>query len=96
MRALNSSEEQNQQEYTNRSHERLRKEHALQSRQQPKELKVKEMEIRKQYRAAMKTQTIQYKALDRQMKETMARDEYRDLVSLPLLGEHSPSLSPYR
>jgi thousand and one amino acid protein kinase len=78
LRAQHSTEEQNQQEYTARATESMRKKHAVQSRNHPKELKAKEAQIRKQFRQAMKTQTLQFKLLDKQMREALGRDEYRE------------------
>jgi thousand and one amino acid protein kinase len=55
------SETNNQKEYNRRAMEEMKKHHALQSKQQPRELKQKETQIRKQFRQAVKIQARQFK-----------------------------------
>lgn len=118
------SELQNQQDYTRRAQDDLRKRHALQAKQQPKDLKVsncfcdfysltggvaiislwgsestltlrsllaindscflfqqKELQIRQQFRQAVKTQTRQYKLLKMQLLQQLPKDEHRDVMA---------------
>lgn len=67
MKKQHQTELQNQREYMERQERELQKRHVLQLRQMPRSLKEKEMQIKKQFREAIKTQERQYKAL----KETL-------------------------
>lgn len=49
----------NQKEYNNKQLNDLHKKHALEVKQQPKSLKQKELQIRRQFRETCKTQTLQ-------------------------------------
>ncbi|PAV63512.1 hypothetical protein WR25_07685 isoform A [Diploscapter pachys] len=73
------AESTNQNDYNKRMIDELRRKHALQSRQQPKELKLKEQQIRKQYRQAVKIQTRQFKLWQTQMLQAAPRDEQREI-----------------
>uniref|UniRef100_A0A915CUD8 non-specific serine/threonine protein kinase n=1 Tax=Ditylenchus dipsaci TaxID=166011 RepID=A0A915CUD8_9BILA len=75
------SEINNQQDYNKRAMEDLRKQHALQSKQQPRELRNKETQIRKQFRQAVKIQTRQFKAYQTQMVNTVPREEQKELLN---------------
>ncbi|CAD6197439.1 unnamed protein product [Caenorhabditis auriculariae] len=86
------SETANQNEYTRRLTEELRKKHALQSRQQPRDLKLKEQQIRKQYRQAVKTQTRQFKLWQTQLLQSVAREEQKE-VSARLKEEQTRKLA---
>ncbi|XP_058062401.1 serine/threonine-protein kinase Tao [Anopheles bellator] len=74
------SELRNQKEYMDRAERDLLRRHALELKQQPKSLKQKELQIRKQFRETCKTQTIQYKALKRQILQTTPRDEQKAVI----------------
>ncbi|VDN01424.1 unnamed protein product [Thelazia callipaeda] len=72
------AETSNQLQYNQRITDETMKRHALQSKQQPKELKVKELQIRKQYRQAVKTQLRQSKLL--QVLSSTPKEEHRDMI----------------
>lgn len=74
------TELQHQQDYADRAHNDLRKRHASQLRQQPKSLKLKEMQIRKQFRETCKTQTRQYKVLKNQVLSTTSKEEQKSVI----------------
>ncbi|XP_060561301.1 serine/threonine-protein kinase TAO1-like [Ruditapes philippinarum] len=57
------TERQNQQNYNLKAEQDLRKKHALEQKQQPRSLRQKELQIRRQFHEAVKTQQKQYKAL---------------------------------
>lgn len=78
---LHEAESTNQTDYMKRTTEELRKKHTLQSRQQPRELKVKEAQIRKQYRQAVKTQTKQFKLLQTQILAETPREEQKEVAA---------------
>lgn len=59
IRNQHSIELANQQEYIDRRMKELHKKHAMEVKQQPKSLKQKELQIRKQFRETCKTQTLQ-------------------------------------
>ena len=59
----NQEELANQGDYTLRAERELKQRHSTESRQMPKNLKLKEQDIRKQFRDAVRTQTKQYKLL---------------------------------
>uniref|UniRef100_A0A182JJM4 non-specific serine/threonine protein kinase n=1 Tax=Anopheles atroparvus TaxID=41427 RepID=A0A182JJM4_ANOAO len=74
------SELRNQKEYMDRAERELLRRHALELKQQPKSLKQKELQIRKQFRETCKTQTIQYKALKRQVLQTTPKEEQKAVI----------------
>ncbi|CAJ0943003.1 unnamed protein product, partial [Mesorhabditis belari] len=74
------AERGNQENYTRRLKEELRRKHAQQSKQQPKEIKAKEAQIRKQYRQAVKTQTRQFKIYHTQMLQSANALETKELT----------------
>jgi len=74
------TELQHQQDYSDRAHNDLRKRHASQLRQQPKSLKQKETQIRKQFRETCKTQTRQYKVLKNQVLSTTSKEEQKGVI----------------
>ncbi|XP_053679984.1 serine/threonine-protein kinase Tao [Anopheles nili] len=74
------SELRNQKEYMDRAERELLRRHALELKQQPKSLKQKELQIRKQFRETCKTQTIQYKALKRQILQTTPKEEQKTVI----------------
>uniref|UniRef100_A0A914H0F4 non-specific serine/threonine protein kinase n=1 Tax=Globodera rostochiensis TaxID=31243 RepID=A0A914H0F4_GLORO len=70
-----------QTDFNKRALEQKTKEHALQSKQQPRELKGKEAIIRKQFRQAVKIQTRQFKAYQAQMLQMAPREEHKELLN---------------
>ncbi|XP_053660465.1 serine/threonine-protein kinase Tao isoform X2 [Anopheles marshallii] len=74
------SELRNQKEYMDRAERELLRRHALELKQQPKSLKQKELQIRKQFRETCKTQTIQYKALKRQILQTTPKEDQKAVI----------------
>ncbi|KAL3091356.1 hypothetical protein niasHS_007149 [Heterodera schachtii] len=70
-----------QKDFNRRALEQKTKEHAMQSKQQPRELKAKETIIRKQFRQAVKIQTRQFKAYQSQMLQMAPREEHRELLN---------------
>jgi thousand and one amino acid protein kinase len=79
-----------------RAESELKKKHALELKQQPKSLKQKEVQIRKQFRDTCKIQTVQYKALKSQILQNTPKDEQKVVIKklkeeqrrkLALLGE---------
>lgn len=67
-------------EYNKRVEMELRKKHLFELKMQPKTLKAREMHIKKQYRNAIKTQTLQYKALQKQILEKTPREKHKELT----------------
>lgn len=63
MKKQHEEELANQGDYTLRAERELKQRHSTESRQMPKNLKLKEQDIRKQFRDAVRTQTKQYKLL---------------------------------
>ncbi len=59
IRKQHNTELSNQNEYIAKQLSELHKKHALEVKQQPKSLKAKEVQIRKQFRETCKTQTLQ-------------------------------------
>ncbi|EFO25500.1 STE/STE20/TAO protein kinase [Loa loa] len=74
------AETSNQLQYNQRVTDETVKRHALQSKQQPKELKAKELQIRKQYRQAVKTQLRQSKLLQAQVLSCTPKEEHREMI----------------
>ncbi|XP_048581800.1 serine/threonine-protein kinase TAO1 isoform X2 [Nematostella vectensis] len=70
----------NQMEYNKQAELELRKKHLSELKQQPKTLKQHEIRIKKQYRDAIRIQTLQYKALQKQILERTPRDQHKDMI----------------
>ncbi|XP_037754736.1 serine/threonine-protein kinase TAO2 isoform X6 [Chelonia mydas] len=70
----------NQLEYNKRREQELRQKHAMEVRQQPKSLKSKELQIKKQFQDTCKIQTRQYKALRNHLLETTAKSEHKGIL----------------
>uniref|UniRef100_A0A8C4MB29 Serine/threonine-protein kinase TAO2 n=1 Tax=Equus asinus asinus TaxID=83772 RepID=A0A8C4MB29_EQUAS len=70
----------NQLEYNKRREQELRQKHAAQVRQQPKSLKSKELQIKKQFQETCKIQTRQYKALRAHLLETTPKAQHKSLL----------------
>uniref|UniRef100_A0AC35G3F2 Protein kinase domain-containing protein n=1 Tax=Panagrolaimus sp. PS1159 TaxID=55785 RepID=A0AC35G3F2_9BILA len=82
------SELNNQNDYTRRTLDDLKKTHALQSKQQPRELKAKEQQIRKQCRQTCKTQARQFKAYQAQLIQSVPREEQKELINKLKAEQH--------
>ncbi|CAJ0578464.1 unnamed protein product, partial [Mesorhabditis spiculigera] len=74
------AEKQNQAEYTNKVQEELRRTQAQQTKKRPRELKLKENEIRKQYRQAVKIQAQQFKLYSQEVLRTALPHEAKELT----------------
>ncbi|XP_022096284.1 serine/threonine-protein kinase TAO1-like isoform X3 [Acanthaster planci] len=70
----------NQGEYNKRAQRDLRKRHGLETKQQPKNLKIKEQSIKKQYHDACKIQMKQFKALQTQVLQNTAREKQKSVA----------------
>ncbi|XP_064355568.1 serine/threonine-protein kinase TAO2 isoform X2 [Dromaius novaehollandiae] len=70
----------NQREYNKRREQELRQKHAAEVRQQPKSLRSKELQIKKQFQDTCKIQTRQYKALRAHLLESTAKSEHKALL----------------
>ncbi|GMT21143.1 hypothetical protein PFISCL1PPCAC_12440, partial [Pristionchus fissidentatus] len=91
-RSQHEEEARMQREYEKRTSDELMKRHALQSKQQPRELKLKEAMIRKQYRQAVKTQTRQFKVWTTQLLAAASKEEQRE-ISIRLKEEQKRKLA---
>uniref|UniRef100_A0A7N8WTL6 non-specific serine/threonine protein kinase n=1 Tax=Mastacembelus armatus TaxID=205130 RepID=A0A7N8WTL6_9TELE len=80
IRLQHQTELTNQQEYNKRRERELRRKHVMEVRQQPKSLKSKELQIKKQFQDTCKIQTRQYKALRNHLLETTPRSEHKALL----------------
>ncbi|XP_061637059.1 serine/threonine-protein kinase TAO1 isoform X2 [Phyllopteryx taeniolatus] len=77
IRLQHQTELTNQQEYNKRRERELRRKHVMEVRQQPKSLKSKELQIKKQFQDTCKIQTRQYKALRNHLLETTPKSEHK-------------------
>ncbi|VDN53608.1 unnamed protein product [Dracunculus medinensis] len=80
MEIQHEAETSNQIQYNQRVTDELNKRHTLKSKQQPKELKAKELMIRKQYRQAVKIQLRQSKILQQQVLSSIPKEEHREMI----------------
>ncbi|XP_043942262.1 serine/threonine-protein kinase TAO2 [Protopterus annectens] len=80
IRLQHQTELTNQLEYNKRREQELRQKHAMEVRQQPKSLKSKEMQIKKQFQDTCKIQTRQYKALRNHLLETTPKSEHKAIL----------------
>uniref|UniRef100_A0A671LYT5 non-specific serine/threonine protein kinase n=1 Tax=Sinocyclocheilus anshuiensis TaxID=1608454 RepID=A0A671LYT5_9TELE len=80
IRTQHQSELANQMEYNKRREQELRQKHAVEVRQQPKSLKTKELQIKRQFQDTCKIQTRQYKALRNHLLETTAKSEHKTVL----------------
>lgn len=96
IRKQHNTELSNQNEYIAKQLSELHKKHALEVKQQPKSLKAKEVQIRKQFRETCKTQTLQYKAWKEQILSSTPKEEQKMVIKrlkdeqvrkLQMLGE---------
>ncbi|KYO39051.1 hypothetical protein Y1Q_0017441 [Alligator mississippiensis] len=79
-RLQHQTELSNQLEYNKRREQELRQKHAAEVRQQPKSLKAKELQIKKQFQDTCKIQTRQYKALRAHLLDGTAKAEHKALL----------------
>ncbi|CAL8353342.1 unnamed protein product [Lota lota] len=79
-RLQHQTELTNQQEYNKRRERELRRKHVMEVRQQPKSLKSKELQIKKQFQDTCKIQTRQYKALRNHLLETTPKAEHKAVL----------------
>ncbi|XP_063059181.1 serine/threonine-protein kinase TAO1-like [Engraulis encrasicolus] len=80
IRLQHQTELTNQLEYNKRRERELRRKHVMEVRQQPKSLKSKEMQIKKQFQDTCKIQTRQYKALRNHLLETQPKSEHKAVL----------------
>uniref|UniRef100_A0A665TGH3 non-specific serine/threonine protein kinase n=1 Tax=Echeneis naucrates TaxID=173247 RepID=A0A665TGH3_ECHNA len=80
IRLQHQTELTNQQEYNKRRERELRRKHVMEVRQQPKSLKSKELQIKKQFQDTCKIQTRQYKALRNHRLETTPKSEHKAVL----------------
>ncbi|MCJ8740101.1 hypothetical protein PDJAM_G00054910 [Pangasius djambal] len=80
IRLQHQTELTNQIEYNKRRERELRRKHVMEVRQQPKSLKPKEIQIKKQFQETCKIQTRQYKALKNQLLESTPKTEHKTML----------------
>uniref|UniRef100_A0AAY4CF42 non-specific serine/threonine protein kinase n=1 Tax=Denticeps clupeoides TaxID=299321 RepID=A0AAY4CF42_9TELE len=80
IRTQHQSELTNQMEYNKRREQELRQKHAVEVRQQPKSLKTKELQIKRQFQDTCKIQTRQYKALRNHLLETTPKADHKAVL----------------
>uniref|UniRef100_UPI003AAF636E serine/threonine-protein kinase TAO1 isoform X2 n=1 Tax=Centroberyx gerrardi TaxID=166262 RepID=UPI003AAF636E len=80
IRTQHQTELTNQLEYNKRRERELRRKHVMEVRQQPKSLKSKELQIKKQFQDTCKTQTRQYKALRNHLLETTPKADHKAVL----------------
>uniref|UniRef100_A0A667XFN0 non-specific serine/threonine protein kinase n=1 Tax=Myripristis murdjan TaxID=586833 RepID=A0A667XFN0_9TELE len=80
IRTQHQTELTNQLEYNKRRERELRRKHVMEVRQQPKSLKSKELQIKKQFQDTCKTQTRQYKALRNHLLETTPKSDHKAVL----------------
>ncbi|XP_045597320.1 serine/threonine-protein kinase Tao isoform X4 [Procambarus clarkii] len=80
MNKQHQTELSSQHEYMKRVERDLRKKHALQQKQQPKSLKQKEIEIRRQFRDTINIQRQQYKEYKAQILAKTPKEDQRAII----------------
>ncbi|XP_029957390.1 serine/threonine-protein kinase TAO1 isoform X2 [Salarias fasciatus] len=80
IRTQHQTELTNQLEYNKRRERELRRKHVMEVRLQPKSLKSKELQIKKQFQETCKTQTRQYKALRNHLLETTPKSDHKAVL----------------
>lgn len=100
LRKQHQTEKENQQEYNSQQLRDLKRRHGTQVKQQPKSLKLKEGQIRRQFQDTVKIQQRQYKALKEQILQTTPKLEQKAVIKklkeekmrkLAMLGEQYES-----
>uniref|UniRef100_A0AAV2KKX6 non-specific serine/threonine protein kinase n=1 Tax=Knipowitschia caucasica TaxID=637954 RepID=A0AAV2KKX6_KNICA len=67
-------------EYNKRREQELRQKHSVEVRQQPKSLKTKELQIKRQFQETCKIQTRQYKALRNHLLESTPKVDHKAVL----------------
>ncbi|KAL4658350.1 serine/threonine-protein kinase TAO2-like [Arapaima gigas] len=80
IRTQHQTELTNQLEYNKRREQELRQKHAMEVRQQPKSLKSKELQIKRQFQDTCKIQTRQYKALRNHLLESTPKADHKAVL----------------
>ncbi|XP_019909244.2 serine/threonine-protein kinase TAO3 [Esox lucius] len=80
IRLQHQTELENQEEYNGRRQRELHRKHALEQRQQPRNLKMLEMQIKKQFQDTCKVQNKQYKALRNHQLEVSPKSEHKAIL----------------
>ncbi|XP_033840133.1 serine/threonine-protein kinase TAO2 isoform X2 [Periophthalmus magnuspinnatus] len=80
IRTQHQTELTNQMEYNKRREQELRQKHAMEVRQQPKSLKSKELQIKRQFQDTCKIQTRQYKALRNHLLENTPKADHKAVL----------------
>ncbi|KAL0973228.1 hypothetical protein UPYG_G00200700 [Umbra pygmaea] len=80
IRLQHQTELTNQHEYNKRRERELRRKHVMEVRQQPKSLKSKELQIKKQFQDTCKIQTRQYKALRNHLLESTPKADHKAVL----------------
>ncbi|XP_035037582.1 serine/threonine-protein kinase TAO2 isoform X2 [Hippoglossus stenolepis] len=80
IRTQHQTELTNQMEYNNRREQELRQKHTMEVRQQPKSLKSKELQIKRQFQETCKIQTRQYKALRNHLLESTPKSDHKAVL----------------
>ncbi|XP_017550396.1 serine/threonine-protein kinase TAO1 [Pygocentrus nattereri] len=80
IRLQHQTELNNQMEYNKRRERELRRKHVMEVRQQPKSLKSKELQIKKQFQDTCKIQTRQYKALRNHLLENTPKSDHKTML----------------
>uniref|UniRef100_A0A671YH74 non-specific serine/threonine protein kinase n=1 Tax=Sparus aurata TaxID=8175 RepID=A0A671YH74_SPAAU len=80
IRTQHQTELTNQMEYNKRREQELRQKHAVEVRQQPKSLKSKELQIKRQFQDTCKIQTRQYKALRNHLLENTPKSDHKAVL----------------
>uniref|UniRef100_A0A9J8B5L0 non-specific serine/threonine protein kinase n=1 Tax=Cyprinus carpio carpio TaxID=630221 RepID=A0A9J8B5L0_CYPCA len=80
IRTQHQTELTNQMEYNNRREQELRQKHAVEVRQQPKSLRSKELQIKRQFQDTCKIQTRQYKALRNHLLENTPKSDHKAVL----------------
>uniref|UniRef100_A0A4W4DWR4 Serine/threonine-protein kinase TAO2 n=1 Tax=Electrophorus electricus TaxID=8005 RepID=A0A4W4DWR4_ELEEL len=80
IRTQHQSELANQMDYNKRREQELRQKHSVEARQQPKSLKTKELQIKRQFQDTCKIQTRQYKALRNHLLESTPKADHKAVL----------------
>uniref|UniRef100_A0A1A7Y582 non-specific serine/threonine protein kinase n=2 Tax=Iconisemion striatum TaxID=60296 RepID=A0A1A7Y582_9TELE len=80
MRLQHQTELENQEEYNSRRQTELHRKHTLEQRQQPRNLKTLEMQIKKQFQDTCKVQNKQYKALRNHQLEVSPKGDHKTIL----------------
>uniref|UniRef100_A0A3P8SUF3 non-specific serine/threonine protein kinase n=1 Tax=Amphiprion percula TaxID=161767 RepID=A0A3P8SUF3_AMPPE len=80
IRLQHQTELENQEEYNGRRQRELHRKHSLEQRQQPRNLKTLEMQIKKQFQDTCKVQNKQYKALRNHQLEVSPKGDHKTLL----------------